>query len=246
MLEKNTSCAIMQPTYLPWLGYFDLIANVKDFIFLDDVKFNKSSYHHQNKILGANGVILLSIPTRTPKGKMSTLINEVAIDDSQKWRKKHLTSIANSYGKTPYFNEVYPYIQKIISSNFGSLSELNIELIKTFSKILALNTNFHIASCIQNITKDRVQRLIDICQIHKCISYFSPAGSLDYLDTEENKALFNSANISIFFQQFNVIPYSQKRHDFHPSLSILDALMYCGPEETKNIINLGSNPLELK
>ena len=77
----------MQPTYLPWLGYFDLIANVKYFLFLDDVKFNKSSYHHQNKILGANGVILLSVPTHACKGRMDTLINEVEIDNSKQWRK---------------------------------------------------------------------------------------------------------------------------------------------------------------
>jgi len=235
----------MQPTYLPWLGYFDLIANVKDFIFLDNVKFNKSSYHHQNEILGTNGIILLSIPTRAYKGRMSTLINEVEIDDSKKWRKKHLASISQSYGKCPYYDEVYPHIQNIISSDLRSLSELNIKLIKAFSTMLSLNTNFHMASCMENITKDRVQRLVDICQIQKCSSYYSPAGSLDYLNTEKNKALFNSANISIYFQQFEAIPYLQRGQDFEPRMSILDALMYCGSEKTKNIINQGSNVLKI-
>jgi len=246
MLEKNNSCAIMQPTYLPWLGYFDLIANVKDFIFLDNVKFNKSSYHHQNKILGINGVILLSVPTRAHKGRMSTLINEVEIDDSKKWRKKHLASISQSYGKYPYYDEVFPHVQNIISGDLRSLSELNVELIKTFSKMLSLKTNFHMASCMENITQDRVQRLIDLCQVQKCASYYSPAGSLDYLDTQKNRMLFDSANISIYFQQFKEISYSQKRQDFESHMSILDILMYCGSEKTKEIINQSFNALEFK
>ena len=226
----------MQPTYLPWLGYFDLIANAKDFIFLDNVKFNKSSYHHQNKILGTNGVILLSIPTRACKGRMDTLINEVEIDDSKKWQKKHLSSIEQSYRKTPYYGEIYPYIQSIISSNIKNLSELNIELIKLFSSMLSLNTNFYVASRMENVTEDKVQRLIDFCQMQQCDSYYSPAGSLDYLDSYKNKELFNDANISIYFQQFKLTPYFQKQVIFKPYMSIIDALMYCGPENVRGIL----------
>ena len=246
MLIKNNTCAIMQPTYLPWLGYFDLIANAKDFIFLDNVKFNKSSYHHQNKILGTNGVILLSIPTRACKGRMDTLINEVEIDDSKKWQKKHLASIEQSYRKSPYYGEIYPYIQSIISSNIKSLSELNIELIKLFASMLSLNTNFYVASRMENMTEDKVQRLIDFCQMQQCDSYYSPAGSLDYLDTVKNKELFALADISVYFQQFEVTPYLQRQQEFVPYMSVLDALMYCGIEKTGDIIKKGSHIVELK
>ena len=246
MFTKIDTCAIMQPTYLPWLGYFDLIANSKDFIFLDDVKFNKSSYHHQNNILGPNGVISLRVPTHAFKGRMDTLINEVEIDDSQKWRKKHLTSIKMSYGKTPYFDNVYPHIQSIISSNIKNLSEINIEIIKLFSSMMSLDTNFYIASHMENLTKDKTQRLVDFCQLQQCDSYYSPAGSLDYLDTAKSKELFQSADITIYFQQFEVSAYPQKQKDFVPYMSILDALMYCGAEGTRDIIEKGSHVVELK
>ena len=226
----------MQPTYLPWLGYFDLIANSKDFIFLDNVKFNKSSYHHQNKILGANGVISLSVPTHTFRGRMNTLINEVEIDDSKKWRNKHLTSIKQSYGKAPYYDNIYPHIQSIISSDIKNLSEMNIELIKLFSSMLSLDTNFYTASQMENLTEDKVQALANFCQLQQCNSYYSPAGSLNYLDTAVSKKIFQSANITIYFQQFELSNYLQKQKDFVPFMSILDALMYCGAEETRNII----------
>jgi hypothetical protein len=236
MFIKTDTCAIMQPTYLPWLGYFDLIANSRDFIFLDDVKFNKSSYHHQNKILGANGTISLSVPTRAHKGRTDTLINEVEIDDSRRWRKKHLSSIQQSYGKAPYYGEIYPHIENILYSNITNLSELNIKLIKLFSSMLLLDSNFHVASRMEGKAQDKVQRLIEFCQMQECTSYYSPIGSLDYLDSYKNKELFNNANISIYFQQFKLAPYFQKQVIFTPYMSIIDALMYCGSENVRVIL----------
>jgi hypothetical protein len=248
VFNKNNVCAIMQPTYLPWLGYFDLIANSKDFIFLDDVKFNKSSYHHNNKILGTNGVISLSVPTFANNGRMETMINEVKVDDTKKWRKNHLSSIKQSYSKKGYFDEIYPYIENIINSNITNLSTLNIELIKFFTSILEFDTNFHIASRMGSSKNDidKVLRLINFCMKQNCNSYYSPLGSLDYLDTLENKKLFQSAGITIYFQNFRVSSYPQKNQDFVPYMSILDALMNCGPKNTRGIIRKNSRVEKLK
>jgi hypothetical protein len=246
MLLKNNTCVIMQPTYLPWLGYFDLVANARDFIFLDDVKFNKSSYHHQNKILGVNGIILLSVPTHAKKGRMDSLINEVDIDNSIKWKKKHLMSIEQSYKKAPYFSEIYHHVQNVISSDILTLSDLNIKIIKLFSSVLSLNTKFYTASNLENLAQSKVERLVKFCQIQECNSYYSPVGSLDYLDTIENKALFSSNNIEVFFQNFELIPYNQKKLEFTPYMSILDALMYCGVEGTKAILEKSHNISKFK
>jgi len=235
----------MQPTYLPWIGYFDLIASAKDFIFLDNVKFNKSSYHHQNKILGANNIILLSVPTHAKKGRMETLINEVEIDNAQKWKKKHLMSIEQSYKKAPYFDEIYHCIEDIISSDIRKLSELNISIIKLFSSMLSLETQFYKASKMQKHEIGKVDRLIKFCKLRKCDSYYSPKGSLDYLDSIENKELFASNNIEVFFQNFEIIPYRQKQKTFRPYMSILDALMNCGVDETREILLKGHHVSKL-
>ena len=243
---KNNTCAIMQPTYLPWLGYFDLIAQSKDFVFLDNVKFNKSSFHHQNKILSTNCAVLLSVPTHANKGRMDTLINEVRVDYSKNWKKKHLTSIEQSYRKAAYYDKIYPDVKRIISGNIQYLSELNIELIKLFSSILSLDVNFHVASHIDVSAKDRVEKLVELCQKLQCDTYYSPLGSLDYLDTVDNRSLFSSANIDVYFQHFETVPYSQRREGFESHMSILDALMHCGPEGVRRLISQGSHTIKFE
>tara|TARA_B110000003_G_scaffold275815_1_gene319598 strand:+ start:1251 stop:1991 length:741 start_codon:yes stop_codon:yes gene_type:complete len=239
MVVKSEACAIMQPTYLPWLGYFDLISNVENFLFLDDVKFNKSSYHHQNKILGSNGDLLLSVPTRAVKGRMDTMISDVEIVYNQKWQIKHLRSIEQSYKKAPFFGDIYHHIEGVLLSDIQKLSELNIKIIKLISSILSLNTNFYKSSDFGNLTNDRVQRLIDFCQIKDAHYYYSPYGSFDYLDTAYNKELFQNADITVYFQRFEVVPYLQKQKEFVPYMSIVDALMNCGIEGTKDLLKRG-------
>ena len=246
MIIKSQSCAIMQPTYLPWLGYFDLIANVNDFLFLDDVKFNKSSFHHQNKILGSNGSILLSVPTHAKKGRMDSMIDDVTIDRNKKWQIKHLKSIEQSYKKAQFYDEIFHYVEKILLSDIEKLSNLNIKLIKLFASILSLEVKFHISSQLSNLSKDRVHRLIDFCKMRNCNYYYSPNGSLDYLDTTENKALFREAGIKVFFQNFKIVPYPQKQEPFIPNISILDALMHCGPDGTKAILMKSHETFEFK
>ena len=246
MIIKSQSCAIMQPTYLPWLGYFDLIANVDDFLFLDDVKFNKSSFHHQNKILGKNGSILLSVPTHANKGRMESMIDDVTIDNNKRWQIKHLKSIEQSYSRAEFYGEIFHNIEKILLSDIETLSELNIRLIKLFASVLSLEVKFHISSQLENLSKDRILRLIDFCKMQNCNYYFSPSGSLGYLDTIENKALFRDADIKVFFQDFRIIPYQQKKEEFVPNLSILDALMHCGPDGTKEILKQSHQIFEFK
>ena len=245
MIKKTNVCSIMQPTYLPWLGYFDLIAQSNDFIFLDDVKFNKSSYHHHNKILGPNGEIVLSVPTFANKGRMDTLINEVKIDYSKKWQKKHLESIKQSYSKAPYFCEVYPDIESIIESKIYNLCELNTRLIKLFASKLSLDTNFYMASKIENSAHNKTQRLVDYCKILRCDNYYSPSGS-SYLNITENKYMFESAKITVYMQKFKLTPYLQKSQSFTPYMSVLDALMNSGYDETRDIIEKSSHYEELK
>jgi len=246
MVIKSEACAIMQPTYLPWLGYFDLISSVEDFLFLDDVKFNKSSYHHQNKILSSNGDLLLSVPTRAVKGRMETMINDVEIVHNRKWQIKHLRSIEQSYKKAPFYDDIYHHIEGILLTDIQKLSELNIKIIKLISSMLSLNTNFHKSSELEDLTKDRVQRLIDFCKIKNANYYYSPNGSLDYLDTADNRELFKNADITVYFQRFELIPYLQKQKEFVPYMSILDALMNCGIEGTKDLLIRGRQMSILK
>ena len=99
---------------------------------------------------------------------------------------------------------------------------------------------------MDHLTKDRVGRLIDFCEMQDCKHYYSPIGSLDYLNTNENKALFNRACIKVYFQQFQLVPYPQKQKEFVPYMSILDTLMHCGPDGTKDILLQSCDTFEFK
>jgi len=140
---------------------------------------------------------------------------------------------------------VYPDIESIIESKIYNLCELNIRFIKLFASRLSLDTNFYIASKIENSAQDKIQSLVNYCKILRCDNYYSPSGS-SYLNITENKDIFKSAKITVGIQKFKMNPYSQKLRSFVPFMSIVDALMYCGFQRTRDIIEEGSHYLELK
>src|SRR3981081_1029831 len=104
---------IMQPTYLPWMGYFELMASSEVFVFLDDVQFNKKSWQQRNRIKGPNGELLITVPVLN-KGKRDQAICEVCINnDDRDWGKKHLRSVELSYQKSPFFDWLYSDLREI-------------------------------------------------------------------------------------------------------------------------------------
>ena len=107
MIQKKT-CVIMQPSYLPWIGYFDLIQRSNVFVFLNDVQFSKQSWQVKNKINSQGKELVLTVPVK--KTKLATNIDQIIIDQSKPWKKKHLKSIYYSYVKSEFFKEIYPII----------------------------------------------------------------------------------------------------------------------------------------
>src|SRR4051812_8539945 len=101
-----STVAIIQPNYIPWKGYFDIIHDVDKFIFLDDVQYTVRDWRNRNKIKLADGTTSwLSVPTR---GGRNQRICDVAIDNTQDWKRKHQEAIRHSYGKTPFFGKYFP------------------------------------------------------------------------------------------------------------------------------------------
>ena len=119
----------MQPSYIPWLGYFDLIDAVDSFILLDDVKVAKSSWNVRNRIRSAQGETMLSVPVSLPKTRLDSLFTETKLNNNIPWRKKHLKSIEQVYRKTDYFDEFFPKLEKQINASHQYLIDLNEGLI---------------------------------------------------------------------------------------------------------------------
>ena len=126
--------AILQPHYIPWLGYFSLIEVVDEFIFLDDVQFIKREWKNRNKIrkdYNSSETKWLSIPILGSDIKEKKNINNTQIEKNYNWKTSHLNSIKQVYAKSPFFETFFPFLEKIIlNNNKTKLSEFNIELIK--------------------------------------------------------------------------------------------------------------------
>lgn len=223
--------AILQPSYIPWIGYFEQIANVDIFVFYDDVQYTKNDWRNRNRIKTQNGESWLSVPVKASTKKK---ISEVMVDDTKAWRIKHLKTLKQFYSKSKYFKDIYPLLEKNINSNTNSISDLSIIIIKDISKYLELDTKFYLSSNL-DVAGDKNTRLINICKHFNVSTYYSGTAAKEYVDAE----LFLKNNIELMFQDYKHPKYKQLHGEFLPYLSIIDLLFNYGRKSLK-IIQGGS------
>jgi len=214
--------AISQPTFFPWQGYFSLINYVDEFVFLDDVQFEKRSWQQRNKIKYMGKELLLTVPVIT-KNKYNQKINEVLIDQNSNYIDKHLKTIKLAYSKTKYFELYFPKILDIYNKNFKKLIDFNKNLINFF--LIELNIIKKISFSSDLKLSENKHFLIDkICKLKKCTTYISTKGSQEYLN------LINNKNISykIKYFDFKNEAYQQTSGEFIKYLSIVDLIFNQG------------------
>ena len=231
--------AIMQPTYIPWLGYFDLIDSVDKFIFLDDVKLEKCNWQVRNRIKTPHGELFLTIPVISTKGRDKLIINETIIDDSKIWRKKHLKSIFYAYRKSEFFDEVYPLIEELINNKTIKLCDFTINIITTISDRIGINKEFILSSDLKNLSGRKEDRIVSICKEANFKVYLSPQGSAVYIEKELPGGKFPKNNIDLFYQNYKHPVYGQVYDEFLPYMSILDLLFNYGFNKSLKIIRSG-------
>jgi hypothetical protein len=214
------TCAVMQPTYLPWLGYFDLIARSDIFVIYDTVQFEKQSWQQRNRVRNKDGEIMLTLPVRYGSG-LSRRIKEVEIDYSRNVPKKHSSTIQLSYSKARNFSTLFPELEALYKTQPSLLMDLNVALIKIGMKFLNIETPLIYASEL-DVQGNRVEALIDICKKLNASRYYSPVGSKVYID--ENN-LFPGNGIELVYQDYSHPVYQQVNFpDFISHLSFIDYL----------------------
>ena len=229
-----TTVAIMQPTYLPWLGYFDLIDCSNIFVFLDDVEFSRQSWQQRNRIKAATGEQWLTVPV-IRKGRSKQKITEVIINASSAFHIKHIKTINQNYSKALYYNRYIDEFSMILNKQHQYLVELNIDLISWFCLMLGITTKVIRSSRIINVGKaGKVERLVYICKELGADHYLSPAGSKDYIDQNN---LFVKSGINVSYQNYSHPTYSQLYGDFIPYMSIIDLLFNEGDSSLKILKN---------
>lgn len=213
--------AIIQSSYLPWKGYFDIINDVDIFVFLDDVQFTTRDWRTRNKIKTPGGIKWISVPVINGIDRM---INEVKIDYSQDWREKHKKTIHHSYAASEYYNTYKDDILGIYKNKYETISELNISVIKKISALLGIETDFVSSKDLKTSGK-KDDKLIEICQKIGADYYLSGPSAKDYI--VESK--FEEAGIRLEYKDYSGYPeYPQLWGEFDHYVSIIDLIFNCG------------------
>lgn len=231
---------VLQPTYLPWMGYFGMIDVAGVFVFYDDIQFSVQSWQQRNKIKSANGNWMwLSVPIIRNFGQN---INEVQINNTANWRKKHWTSIYQSYAKAPYFKDYEEQLAKIYQQEWEYLCDLNICIIKKLCELLGIDMpKFIKSSELKDITGEKTDRLLLILRKIGADEYISGPGARDYIEAGK----FKEKGRKLYWYEYQHPVYPQIRGEFIPYLSAIDLLFNTGDEAIRYIREGSKDALKL-
>ena len=216
---------ILQPSYIPWRGYFDQIRRADLFVFYDDVQYDKHGWRNRNQIKTAQGKQWLTIPVHSKGVTDGIPIKEVRIDWSKPWAKNHLKALTFAYKKAPYFNDYLPLLEDFFSRHDECLSDFTIETTIRLSRDMGIaSTRFLRSSELPGIEGARTDRLIQILKHVGAKHYISGPSARDYIEQEK----FEQAGITLEYMEYNYPEYPQLYPPFKPYVTILDLLFMTG------------------
>lgn len=225
-----TTVAIMQPTYLPWVGYFGMIDRADVFVFLDTVQFARRSWQQRNRIKTANGPQMLTVPVHK-KGARDQKIAEVQIDGESHFAEKHIRAIEHALSKAPFFKDHAPALSAILQGGHPKLADLNIELITWLATALGVSSRFLRSSEIE-AGGAKADLLANICEALGGEVYISAPGSSDYIESSD---AFDSHGIKVAYHHYEHPVYPQLYGAFEPYMSAIDLLFNLGPQSLERI-----------
>jgi len=238
MGRNKLKIAIMQPTFNPWLGYFDLIDYVDKFIFLDTVQLTRRSWQVRNKLKVNNQEYMFSLPIKKETNRDDEIISKMKMSDASRTKTKLYNLLQITYKKTKYYEEVDDFLRDVIFFQTEFLSKYNINIIKNIVLKLNIDTQtvpLSQTSFIQKSSKNDL--ILDICKHFNTTEYISPLGSKDYLNNSINE--FKNNGIKIYYQYYQHPIYRQTGDEFIPYLGIFDLLYNEGFENSAKIIRSG-------
>lgn len=222
--------AILQSNYIPWKGYFDLIASVDEFIIYDEMQYTKNDWRNRNKIKTTNGVEWITIPVRIEN--LSQRICDTQVYD-KKWVKKHKATLQTNYAKAECFNEVKDFVFGLYeqAEKRDSLSEINYIFIKGICDFLGIETKIKYSSDY-DIGIGKSERLVNLCKQSNASVYLSGPSAKGYIDSD----LFELNQIELEWMDYSGYKvYNQLFLPFEHSVSILDLIFNVG-SDSKNFL----------
>jgi hypothetical protein len=227
---------ILQPGYLPWLGFFEQLYRSDIFVIYDDVQYDRGSWRNRNRIKTANGTQWLTVPVRFNFGDRP-LVYEVAIDNTVNWRKKHAESIRQSYARSPFFARYWPLFEEAFDRRWDLLIDLDLYFIEQLAACLGLADRRIIRSSDLNIAGDRIGRLLAICSHFKADVFYEGAAGRNYIDDRQ----FMDQGITVQYQDYCHPMYTQLYGECVPYLSVIDLLFNHGEQSHEIIVSANTS-----
>lgn len=225
MIKKHKKVAIVQSNYIPWKGYFDMIASVDEFILYDDMQYTRRDWRNRNQIKTPQGLQWLTVPVKV-KGKYYQTIRETEIHGVD-WAKRHWRSLYQNYRHAKYFNSIAPELEPLyLETEYSHLSQLNRSFVGWVCSKLGIKTIIS-NSWDYRLMDGKTERLTDLCAQAGGSEYVSGPAARDYID----EAVFIERGIKLTWFDYAGYPeYPQLWGDFTHGVSILDLLFNCGKE----------------
>lgn len=235
---ERKSVAIVQSCYLPWKGYFDIIASVDEFIFLDDVQYTKRDWRSRNKIKTAGGEKWLTVPVKVA-GRFTQRIRDTEVAEPN-WGKGHWAKIESAYRNHPHFKEYADLFKPLfLDETVTGLSEINRRFIGVICKILGITTPLRTSMELGFEPGEKNLQLIGLCEKVAARHYVSGPSAKDYLDIKA----FAAHGITVSFFDYGGYPeYPQLHPPFQHHVTVLDLLFNVGPAAAQYLKHVSERP----
>lgn len=218
-----TTLVVLQPGYLPWLGYFDQMKRADIFVHLDDVQFDKHGWRNRNQVKGPKGASWLTVPI-LHAGRFGQTVLDVEIDRTSNWQRKHLATIQQFYARAPFVDTIAPQFGSLLAEGWDKLVDLDLAVIDWLALTLGISTPRFRASQL-GIVGERSDRLLSLCIHFGATRYLSGSAARSYLDVDK----FARAGIEVLWQDYAHPVYRQQHGPFIAHLSAIDLVLNEGP-----------------
>ena len=223
---------IMQPYFVPYIGYWQLMNAVDKYVIYDDVNFINRGWINRNRILVDGQIKYFNIPMLG--ASQNKLINEIAVNHDSKLRDKNLRMLWNAYRKAPYFDIVYPIMEKILNSNQETLALYIKDSFQYICQYLDIETELIMSSELNKDNELKGQdKILSICELLGAAQYYNAIGGQELYSAEA----FWSKSIELRFLKTDAICYRQFDSSFVSNLSIVDVMMFNSKEEIKGMLH---------
>ena len=228
------NCVILQPSYIPWRGYFHQIAKADVFVFLDDVQYDKRGWRNRNQIKTPHGLQWLTIPVHSKGAQTNNVpINDIRIVWEKEWNREHLETIFHAYKKAPYFETFYPMLQEWLAPPYELLADLTIETSIQLARYLGITNTRFLRSSAMPVDGVKTERLIHLIEKVGADHYISGPSARDYIE----ESVFRSHGVSLEYMQYDYPPYPQLYSPFEANVSIIDLIFMTGENALEYILS---------